>query len=302
MVLAEIDRFLLGDNPFIGVDHLSQEKARQTQMQMNLNKIKTVIDTSLDNGAQGITFSTSPLMYQVLKELKSQGYDRNFGVYPLIPDAYGYVRTAAEKGVLGLMTSITDKLSWSGKTKILVGGGFSLLTFDPKKLLLTFVDSEVDGFLNACPTNAKLKTVLLHEILVDSMLSFNLTDLVTAFVDHVNDHYGVRAGFATKNFSKFILFLQTAGVKLDDVVVMSSFNNAGFYMNPSKMLCEEALDNLDGNIKVIAMNTLSAGYTQINEAINYLKYHPKIDCFAIGTSTPEHAKATFSLFNSELKI
>ncbi|MGI0083968.1 MAG: hypothetical protein ACREBQ_02695 [Nitrososphaerales archaeon] len=59
---SDIDRILLGDNPFIGVDHLSQERSRERANQFGPEKIARVIDSALTAGAQGLVCSAHPNM------------------------------------------------------------------------------------------------------------------------------------------------------------------------------------------------------------------------------------------------
>ena len=43
--------------------------------------------------------------------------------------------------------------------------------------------------------------------------------------------------------------------------IMTSFNPAGFLMNPSKKECEDALNTYDGS--VLAMNIFAGGYSKV---------------------------------------
>jgi len=52
-----VKELLLGDNPFIGVSHLAQERARQELREATLeNKVK-VVKAAIEGGATGFTFS-----------------------------------------------------------------------------------------------------------------------------------------------------------------------------------------------------------------------------------------------------
>ena len=78
--------------------------------------------------------------------------------------------------------------------------------------------------------------------------------------------------------------------------IMTSFNKAGFLMNPSRVECENSLQNYDGN--VIAMNILAGEYLELNEACNYILSIPRIRNVVVGASSTEHAKKTFELLTS----
>jgi hypothetical protein len=136
---TEIDKILLGDNPFIGVDHLSQERSRERGNQFNPEKIAEIIDSALLSGAQGLVCSAHPNMKRSLDFMRKENYSRSFGVYLIVPDAQSYVRLASEKGMVGLFNETFGKLSLKGKAKAVVGGGLSTLTSDPVKMIKTYL-------------------------------------------------------------------------------------------------------------------------------------------------------------------
>ena len=118
----ELDKILLGDNSFIGVDHLSQERAREKGERLNTARIIDTIDAALENGATGLVCATHPTMYSVLEEMNRQEYDRKFGYYLIFPYTQGYVQAATEKGIMGLVSDIFSKLGWMGATKSFIKG------------------------------------------------------------------------------------------------------------------------------------------------------------------------------------
>lgn len=296
----EIDRFLLGDNPFIGVDHLSRERARDRLNRLDTNQIPQIIDTALTNGAQALSFSTHQRMYEVLKLMKESSYDRPFGLYPLLPYAQDYVRLANEKGIVGLAREILSKLSWEGKAKTLIGGGLSLVSLDPIRILKTYIDAELNILLRNVPVGASLKSVILHEIVTDLAASLEATELIQAFAHHITDKYGVKPGFATRNLPKLIAFARQNDLDLDEVVILTPFNKVGFQMNPSREACEQALGLVVSDANIVAMNVLASGYLTLQEAVEYLKQWPKIRSYLVGVSTIAHAKQTFSMLRESM--
>lgn len=299
MKLAEIDRFLLGDNPFIGVSHLSQERSRQRLLGLDLSRILNVIQTALENGAQGLAFSTHPTMYKVLSAMRERQCERTFGIYPVIPDASAYVRLASERGASGLSTDILGRLGLAAKVKTVARGAFSALTFDVSAIMRRYIDSEIEGFLKVAPSSAELRAVFVHELICDTLLAFKHADLLQEYIDSIRDMYQVRAGLVTRNFSRLLSFLKEADFDLDCIAILTPFNKAGFQMNPTKEECEMALDQIEG-AKVLAMSTLAAGYLNVHEATDYLKTKPRLHGFVVGVSSPEHARETFHAFLNEL--
>lgn len=297
ILTASIERMLIGDNPFNGVNHLTQENSREKDL--NVEKISNVIKVALDSGAQGFSFSVQPNMYNVLRHLKDEGYQNEFGVYPILPDAQSNVRAASEKGMVGLMTDLFGKMDFGTKAKSLIQGGLGALTMDPTRIMKTYLNAQVSIFMGAAPKGAKLKAVFLHEIITDLMVSFQLKEMVKDYIDFALDSMKASPGFVTRNFARFADFISTMDVSTKDLVVMTPFNKAGFQMNPSRKSCEERLSKLP-EARVIAMSVLASGYLRLDEATQYLKSLPKPLSCVIGVSSESHAKETFSFLKSHL--
>ncbi len=294
----EVDRLLLGDNPLIGVDHLSQERARERLGRLNTGRIVEVIETAFANGAQGFLFSTHPTIYDALKQMKQCGNDTAFGIYPLLPYAQTYVRIATEKGMLGLAQEILSKLTWKAKAKMITAG-LSLATADPSAVLRAYIDAELDILNRNVPAAATLKCVLLHEIITDLATSFRTTELIKNYVWHILDEYHVKPGFATRNLTKFVSYAKEIGLNLDQIVILTPFNKVGFQMNPSREECERSLEGLQGS-NVIAMSILASGYLGLEDAVEYIKQQESIRSVVVGVSTKDHASETFSYLSHHL--
>jgi hypothetical protein len=294
----ELDRYLLGDNPFIGVDHLSQERARERAGRLDTHRIVEVIDTALESGAQGLLFSTHPIMYDVLKAMKRASRAGPLNLYPLLPNTQAYLVVYAEKGMLGLAQHVLAGSSLRAKAKTLARG-FSLASMDPIRVVGAYVDMELDILRRNAPDNATLKTVFLHEIFTDLATSFRAGEFIRGYAEHVLDKHHVKPGFATRNFPRFVQFVQESGLALDDIVILTPFNKLGFQMNPSREACERTLSE-HCNANVIVMSILASGYLTLHDALDYLKAQKAIRSFVVGASTRAHAAETFRLMRSGL--
>ena len=294
-----IDRLIIGDNAFNGVDHLSQERSREKASTLNAEIISGVIKVALDSGARGLSFSVTPNMYDVLQLLKNEEYEKEFGVYPILPDASSNVRIASEKGMVGMMTDLFGKMDLGTKAKSLIQGGLGALTMDPARIMKTYLNAQVSIFMGAAPKGAKLKAVFLHEIISDLMVSFQMKDLFREYVEFASDSLEASPGFVTRNFARFADFVAETGASQKDLVVMTPFNRAGFQMNPSRQSCEERLGKIP-DVQVIAMSILASGYLKLDEAAQYLRGLPKSLSCVVGVSTASHAKETFSFLQSHL--
>ena len=282
---------LIGDNSFIGVSHLSQVHARQKLQQLRIETIVDVIAEALACGATGYTFTVHPNNLQILTALEKTEKLRGLQIWPVLPYAAGFVRTVNEKGMTGLIGDVLAGLRLTDKAKVLLSSGLSAVTFDPIRMLNTFVDMQLANFLNL--KEANLRTVLLHEVITDLGISFQTRELFDSYTCHIRDNYNAMPGFVTRNFVRFVTYFREAGLSLKDTVIMTPFNSIGFQMNPSKETCERCLSSLtDGN--VIAMGILAAGYLELNGAIEYLRGLPNLGGVAVGVSSTEHAKQTFT--------
>ena len=294
-----IDKLLLGDNPFIGVDHLSQARLRERKAKLDSEKIARVVDSALTAGAQGLVCSAHPMMREVLNYMREEDYSKDFGIYLIVPDAQSYVRLASEKGMLGLLNETFGKLTLKGKAKAAVSGGVSALTSNPTRMMKTYLDAEVSLFSKSLPKNAKTKSVFLHELLTELIVSFEMKNLAEEYVDFTKRSLDVIPGFVTRNFARFVEFASSAHLPMGEIVVLAPFNRMGFQMNPSKEDCEQSLAN-SSELSVIAMSILAGGYCSVDEAILYLsKLRSGVSC-VVGVSTEEHAAETFSKLKSKL--
>jgi len=296
----EIDRFLIGDNPFIGVSHLSQERSRERSFGLSIARIVNIVEIAFQSGAEGLAFSTHPTMYDVLSAMRERKYEREFGIYPLIPDATAYARLASGKGVPGLVADTLARLDAVRRVKTAIRGALSAMRLNISAMMNTFVDLEIQKVLNVAPSKAELRGVFAHELICDTALAFKHKELLQEYIDHVCDKYSVRAGLVTRNFARLVSFLKEEDIDQNCIMVMTPFNRVGFQMTPTKEECEVALDQCGAN--VLAISTLAAGSVKVNDALEYLRTKPRLKGFVIGVSNPEQARETFGKFRERLQL
>jgi hypothetical protein len=290
---------LIGDNAFIGVNHLSQIRARQKLQQLRLDTIVDVIAEAVASGATGYTFSVHPNNLQILTALEKTEQLGRVEMWPVLPYAAGYVRTVNEKGMTGLIGDVLSGLKFTDKAKALLNSSISAITFDPIRMLNSFVDMQLANILNLKECN--LRTVLLHEVITDLAISFQARQLFDSYVRHIKDKYDAMPGFVTRNFARFVKYFQASDLPLRDTVIMTPFNSIGFQMNPSKEYCERCLSDLtEGN--VIAMSIMAGGYLTLDEVVQYLQTLRGISGTVVGVSTKQHAQQTFTRLSSLAKV
>lgn len=289
---SSIDPILLGDNPLMGVDHLSQERARQRGI-ASASKIVSLLEFAYSMNVRGFVASTHPQLKGVIEYmLEHTDLSSKINFYPILPYAYGYVRQMTEKGIAATIADALAPASMHEKMRIVFAGGLSMLRKDINGLLKTFVDVELLPF-----NNVNVRCIFLHDVLVDLALALRLREIFELFIEHVEDKHHARVGFVTKNFARLVRQLDEWGI--DDKVIMAPFNKVGFQMNPSREECERALRECKHD--VIAMSTLAAGYLKPEEAYEYLFKLPNIRSVVVGVSSKKHAEETFRLLDGVMR-
>lgn len=281
----------LGDNAFFGVNHLSQEIARnKAENSQNFNNILAVINTALDNGVKNVVFSTHPELKDLITFLKNNSnVMEQINIHLILPYAQGYVSKVNENGMINTLTDVLGAVRFRKKIQILAKGGIGVIKNNFYDLFKVLIDIEM-----AKLENSKIKTVFLHDVVTDLALGLGVKKVLHVFKEHIEKNHKLEVGVVTKNFPLLVSKMKEWNINFP--IVMTSFNKIGFQMNPSQELCEKSLAEYDG--KVIAMSVLAGGYIELEESIQYISSLPKINTLVIGTSSVEHAKKTFSVFQN----
>jgi hypothetical protein len=285
---------LVGDNPFHGISHLSQEKARVRDAKIDYPEFAAdLVMTSLENGANGFTFSVSEMTLSILRIMNEKDRVNNLRLYPIVPYAFEYVRLATRIGMGGLAKNFAKEIAFSGNVKALAMGLKGVTRMDIVTLLKTYLYYEISRIKSSAGKQAKICSVLLHEVITDMALALNLDWLFKSYVEFILN-LGIKPGFNTRNFAYLVNKFEEWGLDLREMIIAAPFNKKGFQMDPSRTECEKALANIP-EPNVIAISILAAGYLKPLEAIDYLKTVPNIKGVAVGVSKKQHAQQTFSL-------
>jgi hypothetical protein len=292
--------FLVGDNPFHGISHLSQEQARVRGNAMTYPEYAAnLVATSLENGANGFMFSVSETTLSILKTLREKEADKRLGLYALVPYAFEYVRIATQIGISGLAKNFAKQITFSGNIRAIGMGLKGVMRMDPLTLLKTYLLYEISRIKSAAGKQANLKSLFLHEIITDMGLALNLDWIFKSYVEFMLK-LGIKPGFDTRNFAYLVKKLDEWDISFRDVIIAAPFNEVGFQMDPSKIECEKALASLD-EANVIAISVLAAGYLKPPEAIDYIGGLSNILGVSVGVSKEKHARETFKLLRNRLE-
>lgn len=286
---------LVGDNPFHGISHLSQERSRMRGNDSTIaEQAANLVILSHENGANGFMFSVSDLTLSILRKIKESGKNVSLDLYAIVPYMYEYVRLANQLGgIPGLAKKFAKELVTSGNLKAIVYGLDAAARADLMSLTKAYLAYEISRTRSSAGKQANLRSMLLHQAITDMALALDMDWLFKSYVSFMSNQ-GITPGFNTGNFVYFVNKFTEWNLDLSRIVIAAPFNKAGFQMNPSRTECEKTLPNVKKSM-VIAISIFAAGYLNPSEAINYIATLPSIKGVAVGVSKEKHACETFRL-------
>lgn len=291
---------LVGDNPFHGISHLSQERARvRGDAITHAEYAAKLVMTSIENGANGFMFSVSDTTLSMLRIVRETGGSKHLRLYAIVPYAYEYVRQATQIGVPGLVKKFAKQIAVSGNVRAIAMGLKGVIRTDPMALLKTYLIYEISRVKSSAGKQANLGSVLLHEVITDMALALNLDWLFKSYV-HFMLRLGIKPGFETRNFAYLVNKFGEWNIDFREIIIATPFNEIGFQMNPSRTECEKALANVP-EPNIIAMSILAAGYLKPPEAIKYIRSLSNLKGVVVGVSKEQHAHEIFKLLKERLE-
>jgi hypothetical protein len=291
---------LIGDNPFLGISHLSQERAKERGSTVtNAAHAGELVGAALANGADGFLFSVSDTSLAILSSIGAEGRGRPMALYPIAPFAYEYVRAAVKLGGLpGLAKEVGARIARSRNLYAISLGLSGAVRNDVGSLYKAYASYEASRVNAAAGPDARVASFLLHELVTDMALGLGMDWLFRAHLEF-NRRSHTRAGYNTRNLPLLVQRFGEWGISLDGAVIAAPFNAEGFQMCPSRDECERVLADLEGT-QVIAFSVLAAGHLDYVEAIDYVVGLPNLGGVAVGVSKLEQARTTFTHLRASL--
>ena len=163
-----MDRILFGDNQFFGVNHMSEEKARQQAVRFqDLQAIIDVLDIAYEEGIRVFMCTTQDRMVDVCEHFR-QHKDRypGFKFYPCMPYAHKYANAVTEYGFLGALQRF---LPSSNKIAAMWKGGVSVAKRDVEGIAQLLIDSEMNVF-----RGLETPVIFLQNVVTDFLLGLGL--------------------------------------------------------------------------------------------------------------------------------
>lgn len=290
-----MDRIILGDNPFFGVNHKSEEAGMESSRRFqDTRAIIGVLDAAYGLGVHAFSFSTHDRVREICDHFRD-GKAR-FGdlrLYPALPYAHKYADLVNEKGILGAVTdTLASDNTAGGIASMLLRGGAIAIRQDPLDMMKLLVDVELKMF-----RGIETPVIFLQNIVTDLLLGLGWKEVFAAYAEHIRKKYGARAGFMTLNMPALVAMLHDAGV--ENPVVCSAINKIGFQMNPDVASYERTLKA--GGFDAVAMSFMAAGALGPEEAADYVCALPNVKAVVFGASRPSNVRSSKEILEKRMK-
>jgi hypothetical protein len=287
--IISMEKVLLGDNQFFAVSHLSDERSRAQSIRFKDNEaIIRVIDQAVELGIKTFMCTTHDRIAGICDHIrKNPEKYKGFKIYPCMPYAHKYANAVTELGIIGTIKQYVPGNIFSTFTK----GGVAYLSKDFIKLIEIFIDAEMKMF-----KGIDTPVIFIQNVIVDLVLGLRMWDIFAEYDKYIRKKYKAEPGYITMNMPALLDALNSVGI--ENPIICSSVNKAGFRMSGGKMVYEKYLR--EKQFRPVAMQVLAAGALKPKEAIGYLGNFPKIESVLFGASTKAHIKETKELIESYL--
>lgn len=284
-----MDKVLFGDNQFFAVNHLSDEKSReQARRFKDAQSIMNVLDQAIDLGINTFMCTTHDRIGEITEIMRGNpGRYGKFNIFPCMPYAHKYANAVTELGPVGAMKQYLPGNIFSFAAK----GGMALLNKDFSKFMEMLIDAELKMF-----RGINTPVIFIQNVLTDMILGLGANDVFAEYHAYIKKKYNAEPGYITMNMPKLLDVLESVGI--ENPVICSSINKAGFRMSGGKELYEEYLKNR--TFRPVAMQVLAAGALRPKEAIDYLGQFSKIESVLFGASSKSHIRETKELIEAAL--
>ena len=282
-----MERILFGDNQFFGINHFSEEKARQQAMRFqNIDAIIDVLQSALGAGVGGFMCTTHDTIEKIADDVRSRPDEWvGFRFYPGMPYAHKYANAITEYGYIDALRRF---LPQGGIGDTLLRGGKALLSKDVEGMMTLLVDAEMQMF-----RGLETPVIFLQNVVTDLLLGLGIVDAYRVFSDYVRDRFNAEAGFITMNLPKLLPVLDAAGIK--NPIVCANVNKIAFRMSGG--IDEYRASSARFSPRVIAMSVLASGGIRPREAIEWVVNESYVESILFGASSRSNIDNTVSLIH-----
>ncbi len=280
-----MDRVLFGDNQFFGVNHMSEEKARQQGMRFqDIKEVIKVLDDAYAENIKTFMCTTHERTSEICDHFRAhpEKYP-DYKFYPCLPYAHKYANAAAELGILGAVRSFLPQDNALGA---LLKGGMSLATKDVEGLAQLLIGAELKMF-----AGLDTPVIFLQNVATDFLLGLGFNDAFRMFADCVRERYRAEPGFITMNAPLLVKNLEKVGIK--NPIICANINKIGFRMCGGMQAYDELITN--GRCRMIAMSVFASGALPAQEALEFVCQYPQIESIVFGASSRRNIAQTKQL-------
>jgi len=288
--METLDRIILGQNQFFGVNHISDNRGNETQAFFNnINNVINFLLESLEMGVDALTISTHPLTPLIMDAIrKNKTLKSNLKIYPGIPSTTKILRMTAEMGIPKTLMYFLSNTTMKEKAKILIGGSKGLINKDIISIFKTLIEVELSIF-----KGLNVKGVFLTNNINDLLLGLDLGDVFSEYVS-ILEKKDIVPCFNTINLPFFVKKMKEYQIKT--LPVMAAANKLGFFVNPSLHEFEDVLIKED--VRLVVMSSLASGQLNPIEAYEYIGGLPNVEAITFGASSKEHIRQNINAINS----
>jgi hypothetical protein len=275
---------------------MSEEKAQaQAERFKDIGAIIKVIDAAYDCGIHAFMFNTHDRVAELCNHFRAnpEKYS-DIRLYPSMPYAHKYANAVNEKGMIGAISEFVFSGRSAGQAiGTIIRGGMSVINKDMIEVMRLLVDAEMRMF-----RGLNVRAIFLQNIVTDLLLGMKAKKVFVEFSDHIKDTYGVDPGFNSMNMPRLVEFLLECGI--ENPIVCSSINKAGYLMCPNRQAYEKVL--AEKSFRPMAMSILASGAVSAQEAVEYVCGLPKVQSIVFGASSRGHIEQTKEMICSNWGI
>lgn len=263
------------------MNHVSDEKSRAQAIKFKDDEaIVKTLDIASEAGLNTFMCTTHDRIANICDFIRSnpEKYD-GYKIFPCMPYAHKYANAVTELGIAGTLKEYVPG-NFLGS---LFKGGVAYLSKDYLSIMELLIDAEMKMF-----KGINTPVIFLQNVVTDLLLGLGMIDVLKAFHNYVEKKYNAEAGFITMNMPMLLQNLEEAGI--ENPIICSSINLAGFRMSGGKELYESALKTK--KLRAIAMQVLAGGAINPKKAIEYVCNLPNIESILFGASSKANITQT----------
>jgi len=281
-----MERILFGDNQFFGINHSSDEKARNQTIRFQENEaIMDVLDIAIDEGINTFMCTTHDRIGAICNTIRNDEKYKNFNIYPCMPYAHKYSNAVTELGYVGTIKQFVPGNIFSTFAK----GGMAFMKKDFNELARLMIDAEMKMF-----NGIKTPVIWIQNIITDLLLGLGMTDFLVTYYNHIKEKHQAEPGFITMNLPLLLDTLEKAGI--ENPIVCASINKIGFRMPGGIKKYEEVI--AQKRCRLVAMQVLAAGSVPPKEAFDYVCSLEGVESILFGASSRKNIRQSKSIIDS----